>query len=117
MSKLRRPFLSDPYFFVTVRLLRRREKLTEPDFALWARVLNRARALDPFYLTACVFLPHPWHGIGVPLFPVAISLALKTVKQSSMSAVNPRRGTDVEPWQPRKNRDRNPACPRSPSRW
>jgi hypothetical protein len=31
---LRRPFLSD--FFIAVRVLRRREKFTEPDFALLA---------------------------------------------------------------------------------
>jgi len=56
-SKLRRPFLSDLYFFITVRLLKRRDRLTEPDFALLARSFNRARALHPFYLTAWVFLP------------------------------------------------------------
>jgi hypothetical protein len=50
VSKLRRPFLSD--FFVAVRLLRRREKFTEPDFALLALAFHRARALRPFYLTA-----------------------------------------------------------------
>jgi hypothetical protein len=37
VSKLRRPFLSDRYLLIAVRLLRRREKLTEPDFALLAR--------------------------------------------------------------------------------
>jgi len=36
--KLRRPFLSA--FFIVVRLLRRRDKFTEPDFALLARALN-----------------------------------------------------------------------------
>jgi hypothetical protein len=51
VSKLRRPFLSDRYFFTVVRLLRRREKFTEPDFALLARAFNRARALHRFYLT------------------------------------------------------------------
>ena len=40
VSKLRRPFLSDRYFFIVVRLLRRREKLTGPDFALLARAFN-----------------------------------------------------------------------------
>jgi hypothetical protein len=44
VSKLRRPFLSDRHFFIAVRLLRRREGLTEPDFALLARAFNRARA-------------------------------------------------------------------------
>jgi hypothetical protein len=41
VSKLRRPFLSDRYCFIVVRLLRRREKFTEPDFALLARAFNR----------------------------------------------------------------------------
>jgi hypothetical protein len=34
-------FLSDRYFFIVVRLLRRREQFTEPDFALLARAFNR----------------------------------------------------------------------------
>jgi hypothetical protein len=80
VSKLRPPFLSDRYFFIVVRLLRRREKFTEPDFALLARAFNRARALHPFYLTAWVFLPDPsadGHRIWAPLYPVTISLAMK----------------------------------------
>ena len=40
VSKLRRSFLSDRYFFIVVRPLRRREKFTEPDFALLARAFN-----------------------------------------------------------------------------
>jgi len=40
VSKLRRPFLSDRYFFIVLRLLRRREKLTEPDFAPLARAFK-----------------------------------------------------------------------------
>jgi putative transposase len=101
VSKLRRPFLSDRYFFIVVRLLRRREKFTEPDFALLARAFNRARALHPLHLTAWVFLPDRCYCICAPLYPVTISLAMKSVKQSSMSAVNQRRGADGELWQPR----------------
>jgi len=101
VSKLRRPFLSDRYFFIVVRLLRRREKFTEPDFARLARAFNRARALHPFYLTAWVFLPNQWHGIFAPVYPATISLAMKSVKQSSTSAVNQFRGADGELWQPR----------------
>ena len=74
-----------------MRLLRRREKFTQPDFAFLARAFNRARALHPFYLTAWVFLPDPsadGHCICAPVYPVTISLAMKSVKQSSMSAVN-----------------------------
>ena len=101
VSKLRRPFLSNRYFFLTVRLLKRRAKLIEADFALLARAFNRARALHPFYLTAWVFLPDHWHVICAPVYPATISLAMKSVKQSSMSAINRRRGVEGELWQPR----------------
>ena len=37
VSKRRRPFLPDGYFLIAVRLRRRREEFTEPDFALSAR--------------------------------------------------------------------------------
>ena len=40
-------FFSD--FFIAVRLLRRREQFTEPDFALLARPFNRAPVLQPFW--------------------------------------------------------------------
>jgi len=101
LSKLRRPFLSNRYFFITLRLLKRRQKLTEPDFALLARAFNRARALHPFYLTAWAFLPDHWHCICAPVYPETISLAMKSVKQSSTSAINQRRGAEGELWQPR----------------
>jgi hypothetical protein len=57
--KLRRPFLSNRYFFITVRLLKRRAKLTETDLSLLERAFNRARALHDFYLTAWVSFPIP----------------------------------------------------------
>jgi putative transposase len=101
VSKLRRPFLSDRYFFITVRLLNRRIKLAEPDFALLARAFNRARALHSFYLTAWDFLPDHWHCICAPVYPATISLAMKSVKESSMRAINRRRGAQGELWQPR----------------
>jgi REP element-mobilizing transposase RayT len=104
VSKLRRPFLSGQYFFIAVRPLKRREQFTEPDFALLARAFSRARAAHPFYLTAWVFLPDPataGHCICAPQYPVTISLAMESVKQSSMSAVNQRRGAEGELWQPR----------------
>ena len=101
VSRLRRAFLSNRYFFLTVRLLRRRGKLADPDFRLLARAFNRARALHPFYLTAWVFLPDHWHAICAPVHPTTISLAIKSVKQSSMSAINQQRGTESEFWQSR----------------
>jgi len=101
VSKLRRPFLSNRYFFITVRLLKRRAKLIETDFTLLARAFNAARALHEFYLTAWVFLPDHWHCICAPVYPTTISLAIKSVKQSSISAINRGRGAEGELWQPR----------------
>jgi putative transposase len=101
VSRLRRPFLSNRYFFITVRLRRRRGKLADPDFRLLARALNRARALHPFYLTAWVFLPDHWHGICAPVDPTTVSLIMKSVKQSSMIAINRQRSTEGELWQSR----------------
>ncbi|HEV2349813.1 MAG TPA: hypothetical protein VG028_08225 [Terriglobia bacterium] len=75
--------------------------MTEPDFMLLARVFDRARAWHNFYLTAGVFLPDHWRAICEPVYPVTISLAMKSVKQSSMSAINRRRGAPGELWQHR----------------
>ncbi len=44
MSRLRRPFLSDRYFFVTVRLLKERARLSDADLQALALAFNRARA-------------------------------------------------------------------------
>jgi REP element-mobilizing transposase RayT len=63
---LRRPFLSERYFFITVRLLRRRVKMTEGDFALLAQAFNRARAGHRLLLTRWVFLPDHGHAICAP---------------------------------------------------
>jgi hypothetical protein len=68
--------------------------------ALLARALNRARALHAFYLTAGVFLPDHYRWVCAPVYPVTISVAPKSVKKISMSAVNQRRGVDGELWQP-----------------
>lgn len=42
MSRLRRPFLSDRYFFITVPLLRWCAELTQPNFTLAADFFDRA---------------------------------------------------------------------------
>ena len=57
MSRLRRPFLYDRYFFVTVCLLKTRRRLHEPDFERLAYALARMRRKHGFLLTAWVFLP------------------------------------------------------------
>ena len=101
VSRLRRPFLSDRYFFITVRLLKERAKLVDADFHLLALAFNRARVMHPFYLTAWVFLPDHWHGICAPVDPLTISLVMKSVKTSSMILMNRRRAESGELWQAR----------------
>jgi hypothetical protein len=59
VSRLRRLFLSGRFFFVTVRLLKRRSELRDADFHFLALAFRRARVLHPFFLTAWVFLPDP----------------------------------------------------------
>ena len=101
MSRLRRPFLSDRYFFVTVRLLKERARLRDADFRLMAVALNRARRQPPFYLTAWEFLPDHWHAICAPVYPRTISLVMKSLKNSSTILINRRRGERSELWQAR----------------
>lgn len=84
-----------------MRRLRRRSELTKPDFTLLAQAFNRARALQPFFLTAWVFLPDHWHAICAPPYPVTISHAVKAVKQSSTMAINHRRVAEGTLWQAR----------------
>ena len=78
MSRLRGPFLSDRYFFITVRLLKGRGRLRDADFRLLAMALNRTRRQHPFYLTAWVFLPDHWHAICGPVYPLTISQVMKS---------------------------------------
>src|SRR5271167_3654584 len=61
VSRLRRPFLCDRFFFLTVRLLKRRSEWRDADFHFLALAFRRARVLHPFFLTAWVFLPDHWH--------------------------------------------------------
>ncbi len=101
VSRLRRPFLCDRYFFLTVRVLKERAKLTEADFQLLALAVNRARVKHRFLWTAWVFLPDHWHAICAPPYPLTISLVMKSIKNSSIFLINRRRGESGELWQAR----------------
>jgi len=57
MSRLRRLVLSDRWFFITCRLLRRRHILSDSEVATLAEVIDGRRAEHGFVLTAWVFLP------------------------------------------------------------
>ncbi len=101
MSRLRRRFLYDRHIFVTVDLLRSRDKLEERDFGRLAIALPRMRQKQRFLLTAWVFLPDHWHAIIYPPHPVSISRAMSGVKVSSMIAINHGRQEKGELWQER----------------
>lgn len=101
VSRLRRPFLADRYFFITVRLLKERAELADADFRLLALAFYRACVAHPFFLTAWVFLPDHWHVIAAPAYPVTISLVVKSVKTTSTILINRRRAESRELWQAR----------------
>ena len=101
VSRLRRPFLSDRLFFITVRLLERRRKFGDVDFERLALAIRRARVEHPFFLTAWVFLPSHWHAILAPRYPLTISELLKSIKNSSTTLVNAGRSASGELWQGR----------------
>ena len=101
VSRLRRPFLSDRFFFVTGRLLKGRSELADADFRCLALAFNRARRMHPYSLTAWVFLPDHWHAICGPRYPLTISVAIKSIKTSSLILINRCRGERGELWQGR----------------
>jgi REP element-mobilizing transposase RayT len=86
MSRLRRPFLYDRYFFVTVNLLESRCDLKEEDFSRLAVFLARMRDKQRFLLTTWVFLPDHRHAIIYPPHPLSISRVMSALKVSSATA-------------------------------
>lgn len=101
MSRLRRPFRYDRYIFVSVKLLKSRRALEEPDFGGLARALARMQRKHGFVLTAWVFLPDHWHPMIYPPYPLAISTVFQALKVSSMISINLGRREAGELWQPR----------------
>jgi len=101
MSRLRRLVLSDRFFFLTIKLLPKRRRLDESQFAVLARCLSTVRARQQFRLTAWVFLPDHWHVILFPPHPLTISAAIKSIKLSSDNQLLPFRHETGELWQGR----------------
>ena len=75
--RLRRPFLSDRYIFVTVKVLKPRRHLSEGDFKRLASAMSRMRPKHRFLLTAWAFLPDHGHAVIDPPYPLTISRAMK----------------------------------------
>ncbi len=101
MSRLRRPFLCNRYFFVTVNLLKARGKLGATDFERLAHTLTRMRRKHGFELTAWVFLPDHWHAIISHPYPLTISRVFQPAEVSSMISINVGRHESGELWQAR----------------
>ena len=101
MSRLRRLFLSDRYFYVTVRLYKKRELLGEEEFSRLAEAIQSARGAHQFLLTAWVFLPDHWHAILYPRHPVTISRLMEVIKVKSTRSINVHRNESGPLWQGR----------------
>lgn len=84
-----------------MRLLQERAKLFDADFRWLALALNGARVMHPFFLTAWVFPPDHWHAIGATVYPLTVSLVMKSVKTSSIILMNRRRAESGELWEAR----------------
>ena len=101
MSRLRRMVLSDRFFFVTCRLLRRRGRLVAGEFELLAQVIGERREEYRFLLTAWVILPDHWHAIFFPRFPLTISRLMESIKVGSTLRINALRRERGLLWQRR----------------
>ena len=66
MSRLRRPFFTERFFFLTVKLLPKHRHLSKRDFAVLTRSLDTVRSRQWFLLTAPVFLPELVRLWGMP---------------------------------------------------
>ena len=92
MSRRRRLVLSDRFFFITCRVHRLREKLSEAEFSVLAQVMRERRKVHGFWLTAWVFLPDHWHAIIFPRSPLTISRVMESLKVSATRLINAERG-------------------------
>ena len=101
MSRLRRMVLSDRFFFITCRLFRGREKLSEGDFDPLARVIADRRSQHGFLLTAWVLLPDHGHAILFPRHPLTISRVMEAIKVGSTLRINGARSEKGLLWQHR----------------
>lgn len=101
MSRLRRLVLSDRFFFIACRLLRRRRMLGEGEFECLARVVGERRETHRFLLTAWVFLPDHWHAILYPRFPLTPSRVMESIKVASTLRLNAGRKESGLLWPPR----------------
>lgn len=101
MSRLRRLVVSDRWFFITCRLLPRRQILSPSEFATLAQVIGERRAEHGFALAAWVFLPDHWHAIFYPRHPLTVSRVMEAIKDGATKRINRSRREAGRLWQPR----------------
>ena len=101
MSRIRRLVVSDRFFFITCRVLRRRATLSGAELEQLARVVAERRAEHGYLLTAWVFLPDHWHAIFFPRFPLTISRLMESIKVGSTLRINAMRKERGLLWQRR----------------
>jgi putative transposase len=101
MSRLRRLFLSDRFFFITCSLSRQRALLGEEDFICLSDSIQSARQVHGFLMTAWVILPDHWHAIFCPRHPLTLSRVMKVIKVKSTRQINTARQESGPLWQAR----------------
>lgn len=101
MSRLRRLALSNRFSFISCRLARKRQILSDGEFPRLAQVIHARRAKYGFLLTAWVFLPDHWHAVFFPQFPLTISDVMESIKVSSNRQINQARAESGPLWQGR----------------
>ena len=101
MSRLRRLAVSDPWFFITCRLLPRRRIFSASEFDCLAHVIHERRAQHGFLLTAWVLMPDHWHAIFYPAYPLTLSTVMESIKVGATKRINRARGECGLLWQPR----------------
>jgi putative transposase len=101
VSRLRRLYVSDRFFFVTCQLHRRRRLLSEDDFTSLAEAIQLTREAHGFLLTGWVFLPDHWHAVIFPRHPLTLSRVMEIIKVRSTHKSNLRRRESGQLWQAR----------------
>ncbi|MBZ5565037.1 MAG: transposase [Acidobacteriia bacterium] len=99
MSRLRRWFVADKFFFVTCNVLPTRTVFTEPEFVILAKVFDRVRERRGFLLTGYAFMPDHWHGILFPAPGDSLPRLMGALKIASNRDINRSRHARGEFWQ------------------
>ena len=99
MSNVRRLRVTDRIFFVTVNLMRTASPLAESEYPLIVEAFESSRRRLGFLLCGYVLMRDHWHALISTHHPLAISRAVRDVKQLSARAINRARQRTGPLWQ------------------